>query len=290
MNKNEKLLNSIGNINDTYIQEATLTVSKRKNNKRWLIPMAASFALTIALSVGYMTLTHDNTPVPEQVPGNIAGITDTSPMGPRKIINYNGFRYVYDNKLIPEQYIELGEELATISADLSIDPQGLATQDLAGTFAPGSKIHAVVGYSENFRIAVSDETGVYVCQVTDTVPAGELNLESFFKNINLIPDTEELAVFDHHGREFLKEIGMEDAQKLLTLISTATKAELSNDDYQEIGSMQVNGKSFSLECKLTGGSVYQFYAIPEKGLVMIGDNTYQVSPDAQSFLASLLNI
>ena len=284
MKKNEKLLNTMGNINDNLIHEAENAGPKRNITKYFIAPIAACLALTVVLGAGHMVGNRNSLPQG----GEMESVLDTSPMEARKFLNYNGFRYAYDNNLIPEQYIKLGKELGEITADLSVDPEGLAAKNLAGTFAPGSKIYALEGYETEFRIAVTDEFGVYVCQVTDSLGGKGLDLSEFFDETELESMIEEISVFDHFRSNFLMTLEENQTEELLELVSEAKKAVLKSEDYEKIAALQTQGGSFSIECSLSDGTLYQFYAIPAMGLVMVGDNTYALSEDAKEELMEIL--
>lgn len=287
MNQNEKLMHAIGGIDDNLIAEADKKVASKKIKLRWVAPIAAALALTVAVGAGYQLRDHGGlTTTPP--PGYTDGVGNTSPMEMRRFFNYNGLRYAYESNLIPDQYLELENEVAEITADLSTDPEKLAAADLAGTFLPGSKIYSIKGQSPDLRLAVSDGEKVYVCQVTDTLSGEGLDLASFFQNTGIFENTLEIIVFDHFGQELLKELDQTAAQQLLSLMEDAQKAKLSNEQYEQIGAMQTNGKSFSVECSLNDGTQYQFYAIPELGLVMVGDNIYELTAEGKDAFASLL--
>ena len=220
-----------------------------------------------------------------QVPTvSVAAPGEESPMGPRKIFNWNGCRYAFLENgaeyTIRDEL--LGEPLGTLIWDIPADPEVYGQADLAATFALGGQIRPVCFYDPAFRVAVELEGRRYLAENVDTLE-GEPDYMAYYETAGF--DLVSLEIRDHMGREVLSVV--EDPEPLLESVFASRPVALSDGDYEAIGRAQTEGKSFLLVLNLRDTTRYTLYLIPELRISMIGDNRLMLPEDFYDRFGSL---
>lgn len=235
-----------------------------KKKKLWIL----AAVVLAAAAVGILTATHDRPvePIVMEAP------SQDSPMGPRKIMNYDGHRYAFlENGALYRLEDQVGQELGVLEGDILADPQGAGQKDLAATFALGGKVRVLAGYDPRFRVAVELDGSYYICENVAAVGRDALDLEEYLDAADFDEIAGSAEILDHMGREVLT--GTEPGW-LLDDLREAEPAVLTDEDYASIGQAQREGKSFRVELLLADGTRYGFYLIPELQLAMVGDSKY----------------
>ena len=246
---------------------------------RWVMPAACAAAVLLCVvAVPQFRLAVEPSGVIQQVtPGA------DSPNGMRKFMNYDGLRYVFlengaSYDLSPRQ---LSEVVGTLSYDIVQDPETYGSAEFAATFAVGGTIYELDGYDPEFRVAVEADGCYYICQSVDTIDNTGLDLATYFEKADLEARVETIQICDHAGGESLAQVSDGEVEALLSVIAGSLQAELTNEQYQQIGKAQKAGGSFLLCCNMNDGTAYQMYVIPSLSIVMAGDSVYTL-PDAFS--------
>lgn len=249
---------------------------KRAVALRWFLPAACVAAILLCI------FTIPRFSAPEETPLMIqqAAPGADSPNGMRKMMNYDGFRYVFlENGAAYElDSSVLSQPLGTLDYDMQQDPETYGSADCAASFAVGGTVYEIDGYDPAFRLAVEWEGHYYIAQCVDTLDDSPLELSSYFETANLKDRTEEIQICDHSGQNILCTYVGNDAQDLISLLAQAVSAEFTDDQYQKIARAQKNGGSYQLVFRLADSTAYTMYVIPTLSVVSAGDNRYQM-PD-----------
>ena len=209
-----------------------------------------------------------------------------SPMGPRKILNYRGSRYAFleNGAAYDLEAGDMEEELGTLQYDILADPEENGRKDLAATFALGGTLWETKLWDPDFRVAVELENSIYLAERVDSLGDEAVDLSDYFAAADFAHTARTIEIRDHMGREVLDTLEGQDRRAMLDLLCQCKAAELENEDYPAIGEAQRSGGSFRLVLKLTDGTDYGLYVLPELGLAMLGDNKYSLPEDfRQSF-------
>ncbi|MCI7474331.1 MAG: hypothetical protein MSB10_11775 [Clostridiales bacterium] len=196
----------------------------------------------------------------------------------RKMMNYDGFRYVFlENgaaySLAPSV---LSQPLGILCYDIQQDPEAYAFADCATSFAVGGTVYRIDGYDPTFRLAVEWDGQYYIAQCVDTLDGTPLELSSYFETANLPDRTEQIQICDHTGQNMLCAVTGDDKEKLCSLLAQAAPVELTDEEYQEISTVQRNGGSYQLIFRLEDSTSYTMYVIPTLSIVSAGDSRYQI--------------
>ena len=213
-----------------------------------------------------------------------------SPMGPRKIMNFNGCRYAFlENGAVYDLEGRMGKTLGVLTGDILADPKGCGGKDLASTFALGGTVRVLEGRDPGFRVAVELEGRAYICENVARLDGSDVDLGAYLAAAELGRTAASLEIRDHMGREVLKTAGPD---RILEILAEGIPAKLTDEDYAAVGRAQSEGGSFLLALKLTDGTEFRFYLIPELSLALVGDGRYTVTlPQAvQEIFAALPRI
>lgn len=269
----EKFSDAMNEIDPRYIEEAVQYRPKvlRPGWKRWA---AAAACLTLAVLSAFWigeTLSQPDQPaplIPQTAPAADA------PGSMRKFLNYNGYRYVFlengaSYQLEPQQ---LGEALGTLEYDIQADPEANAGKEFSATYALGGAIRQLTGYDPAFRVAVELDGSFYVCQAVGRTDNTPLDIQAHFQAAGFPEAVESASILDHSGTQVLQELSADQSRALAASLALCSPAELTNDQYQEIGSAQQEGRSYLVALHLNDGTDYTLYVIPSLNIGMIGDN------------------
>ena len=242
--------------------------------------MTGVLALSILMTAGCAKKEEQAAP-PVITPAASEAPAQSSPMGMRRFMNYNGHRYAFlENGMaydLTEEHIK--EKLGMLSLSIMEDPGANGSKDFATTFAEDGTVYSMTSYDPAFRIAVLSDDSYYICENVDTLDDSPVILTDYFKTAGFPETADSLSISDHMGREELKNISGKDMELLLEVLSRSEEAEFTDEEYQAMGKAQKNGESFYLSLNLKDGTAYRFYVIPSLGISMFGDNRYRLPED-----------
>lgn len=266
------------------LSSETETAAERRVNMKNSITLKklapAALCTAVAIICVFSFSLFKDKEAPTQPIIQIAPSSD-QPDSPRKILNYNGHRYVFlENGAVYDLGENIGEALGTITDDIFADPENNAKKDLASSFAIGGTVYSVDLYDTDFRIAVEFEGNYYVCENVDNLDGSDVNIAEYFKTAGFPETVDKISVKDHSGAETLYTLSDKETLSIIKHLSDVSPAELSNEQYQQIGHAQTNGESFILDFSLSDGTHFKMYVIPSLSIAMIGDNRYTLN---QSF-------
>lgn len=273
--KNKDLFKAIGSIDDELIENAG---RKKRNNRfdfiKWGL-LAASLLLVFGIGTAKI---QKNSPISPEVPGQSMA---ADPMGPRKMFIYNGYRY---------EFVDNGAEFAFPGGELDkalgilefnmLDEnkrEEYAGKEFAATFALGGTLYEIKGWESGFRVAVQLGEQYYLAQIVAKFDEQPITADQYITLSNLKELAESVHILSHMGSENLEEIT--DNLQIEALINELCRSDyenLSNEQYEEVGRAQSEGKSFQLEFVLKDRSHIRMYLIPELKLVTMGDNIYRL--------------
>ncbi|MEG2929848.1 MAG: hypothetical protein RR846_09930, partial [Oscillospiraceae bacterium] len=209
--KSEELLNSIGDIEDRFIDQGNGIKKPFYLKFKALLPIAACVLVVAVAIAGYFMV--------ESKPHRIAVTPPSSdaPMGMRKVLIYGSSRYVFledggEFKLGNDPF---GECLGEITQNLEENPKLYSTQDFSASYAVGGKIYPLPPYDPDFRVAVLHDGKAYICEKVALIDNTPIDLQEYFKTADLLSLTESIDVYDHFGLSLLKTIKGKKAQAIL---------------------------------------------------------------------------
>lgn len=260
-------------IDDKYITEAISYQKNAKalNWKKWAVIAAClGIAVISAFTLNYFS---ENQTVPQI---QVAVPAQDSPFGMRKIMNYGGYRYVFmeNGTAYALTSKHLDGVLGTLEHDIQSDPKNNSKKDFSSTFALGGTVYKMTNYQPDFRVAVKWEGNYYICQSVGLTDNTSMNIAEHFKAAGIPEIVNEISVYNHLGTELLAEIPAKEITPLIDTLSKAQPADLTDEEYQQIGKAQKEGESFQLFLTLNDGTIYKLYVIPSLEITMIGDNRY----------------
>lgn len=281
--KSVKFSEAMNEIDSKYIYES-IDYEKKKITwsklRKWGT-MAACLCVAAALTLSAVLVSGNRQSDQEVIVPQIIQKSPAadSPAGMRKFINYNGSRYAFlengaSYNLAPEQ---IGDSLGVLEFDIVSDPEANAQKEFSATYAIGGTVREMIGYSRDFRIAVEWENNYYICQKVGRTDGTVMDISEFFKAADFSGTANGISVYDHAGKERLRDIPDEEMTSFIEELERVSPAELSNEQYQAIGKAQKEGKSYQLFLMLNDGTRYSFYLIPSMNIAMIGDNRYMLS-------------
>ena len=270
----KKFLDSMGNIDDKYIEEANSYRALARNSKVVWLKLGAVACVCLAVGLVFLPKSHkkiDHAPKLE-----INGLAEESPLGMARFMNYNGIRYSFleNGSSYNIKKDQLGESLGVLEYDILANPEENSQKEFSSSFALGGEVLELKNYNPNFRVAVELDGSYYICQnngKTDNTPQ---NVEDYFKFAEFPEKIESVSIYDHEGREKLADFPNERVGELVAELSKAKIAELTNDDFERIGKAQSNGKSFKLSFNLKDETKFIFYVIPSINITMIAGDRY----------------
>lgn len=278
--KAEKFSNALENVDDRYILQAAQARPAGHTTvftwKRWVAAAACLCLITGSVfAVRHFTAPQTVEPIVQTAPAADA------PNGMRPMLNLNGLRYVFLGNgavyQIPDS--QLGDALGTLTYDITADPEANAKKDLSTTFALGGTVYALTGYDTSFRIAVELDGEYYLCQSTGYTDGQLLDPSTYFPAAGFPDNIETVSVFDHAGSNLLAQLPDEDVERFAEALAQSTPAQLSDEQYQQIGQAQRDGKSYQVSFDLKDGTAYTFYVIPSLNIAMFGDGRYTMAQD-----------
>ncbi len=197
---------------------------------------------------------------------------------------YGGKNYLMTENILTDVQGVLGKKLGDSSGFIDFSSnfdENLLSTDLANSFSEDAVFYSMEGYDEAFRIIIESGDTYYVCESTQAAASDIVN---YFDRVygGLISS--------HMGLSDYAELTAEETLKLLDIFSKATKAELTNDDYQNIATAQTEGKSYRLKVIFDDDTFTTIYVIPELNLVSIGQEYYTsqtLADDIADYFAEL---
>lgn len=266
---------AMGELSTRYVNES---INYNKNMKvhkihwaKWgAIAACLGFVLVSAFSIKHFTENGTVPQIEQLAPAAYA------PNGIRKLMNYNGSRYVFMGngatyKLSDKQ---LKNVLGTLDYDIQADPQANAKKQFSATFALGGTVYEMKDYDPAFRIAVESEGNYYICQRVGLTDNAAMDISEYFEAARFPEIIDEVSIYDHAGTQMLSGVPEKEITALIDVLAQAEPAKLSNEDFQEISRAQKEGNSYQLFFELNDGTTYQLYVIPSLGITMLGDNRY----------------
>ncbi len=273
--KAEKFSNALENIDDRYILEtAGQKAAKKSVLRHWKVWGALAACLCVAavslLAFRQLGVTQSPPSIVQTAPAS------DSPTGMRRFVNYNSMRYeflgegaVYE---IPQE--ELGEVLGTLDYDIVSDPKKNSGKDFASSFALGGTVYSLNSYAPEFRLAVEWDGNYYLCQSVAYTDGQLLQVDSYFSLAGFPENIQGVSIYDHAGINLLDCLPNGEIENFTEFLKSSIPAELENEDYQEIGQAQQEGRSFQISFELMDGTEYRFYLIPSLRIAMFGDGRY----------------
>lgn len=270
---------AMSTINSKYVEEAVLYQKKKTGSSTLFKLGAAAACLVLAASATFTAkqiLRKD-----EVLQIEVSRPAADSPAGMRKFMNYNGRRYIFMENGAAYSLSEkqLKDNLGTLEYDIASDPQTHAGKEFSTTFALEGTLYEMAGYHPDFRIAVKWNGAYYICQSVGLTDNSPLNIQEYFETARFPETINDIAIYDHSGREMLGDFPQNKTASLISILSQAEPADLSEEDYEQIAHAQREGKSFRLVFELNDGTSYSLYVIPSLDIAMIGDSRYAL-PEA----------
>ncbi len=235
----------------------TYSKSKSKKIKQW-VGVAAS--LMVVAGIG-MIWKQSNIPTNPNEPQNAIESPANCENGPRKIMNYEGYRYAFINDGTEFEIKEnsLGQKLGNVSKD--------------ATFGAGGTIYSLNEYNSEFRVAINFEGKFYIAQNVAKSDDSAIDIKDYFNKMGINDRITKVEILDHMGTKVLKTLDKDAANILINSFKQTKIAELSNENYEAIANAQSTGKSYKISFVLEDGTKVENYIIPSMGYVSIGDYT-----------------
>ncbi len=198
-----------------------------------------------------------------------------------KIAIYNGNNYLLTNDSDIDETI-IGEKLGDSSGFIDFNQnfdQALLTTDFANSFSETAEFYSVLGYDDGFRIAIFAD-GVYYILESINISADNIK-----DHADIISGA---TIKNISGTTELSTVSKDDVIKMLDAFSKTTKAELSNEEYENIAGVQSEGKAFQLCINFSDNTATTFVVMPSLNLVSIGQ-TYYTSQTLNEDIAEYFN-
>lgn len=271
----EKFSNAMQNVDDRFVAGAALPRDAGRTVrfpwKRWAAAAACLCLLAASVvAAGRFVLPPAAEPIVQTAPAS------DSPNGMRRFMNWNGMRYEFlENGAVYQIPGELlGDAVGTLTHDIAADPEANAGKDLSATCALGGTVYELKNYDARFRVAVEYDGGYCICQSTAFTDGTPLDPASYFTLAGFPGNVRAVAVFDHSGGTRLAQLPEEQVGQFVEALAQSVPAQLSDEQYQQIGQAQRNGGSFRASFVLDDGTSYSFYLIPSMNIAMFGDGRY----------------
>lgn len=276
-----RLFRAIGDIDDDLVEQARCAGQKpalRPRVIRW-----GAAAACLLLIIGVATGVNISRSLPQIQPG-VAVRVFSAPVGPRRMFNWNGCRYVFVENGAPYDFsaFDITERLGSLEYDMQGMESGEAPYiqaDGATTWALGGALYAIPGYDSAFRIAVEEDGVWYMAELVARVDDTPLDAEYYFRVADMKRLVRRAELLPHMGGESLHTLGWRQARGLVDILSTAQPAKLTGEQYQQLAGAQSQGRSWQLSLLLGDGTAVNLYVVPDMGIVSIGDGYYRL-PDA----------
>lgn len=276
----KRVSDALSELDPQYVQEA-LQYKGRSKALRWRKWGAAAACLVVvaALVLGGTSIFARES-LPQLEPAAPAA---DAPDGMRKMMNYNGNRYVFleDGAAYSLSAQQLKAALGTLDYDIQADPQANGKKEFSTTFALGGTVYELADYDPAFRLAVEWEGNYYLCQRTGQTDNSPMDAAEYFAAARFPERIERVSIADHAGAEVLAEFPGGEISALIGALAQAQPAALAEEDYLAIASAQTEGESYQLLLELNDGTTSSLYVLPSLQIAMIGDNRYAL-PDSFS--------
>ena len=276
----KRVSDALSELDPQYVQEA-LQYKGRSKALRWRKWGAAAACLVVvAALVRGGTSRFARESLPQLQPAAPAA---DAPDGMRKMMNYNGNRYVFlkNGAAYSLSAQQLKAALGTLDYDIQADPQANGKKEFSTTFALGGTVYALADYDPAFRLAVEWEGNYYLCQRTGQTDNSPMDAAEYFAAARFPERIERVSIADHAGAEVLAEFPGGEISALIGALAQAQPAALAEEDYLAIASAQTEGASYQLLLELNDGTTSSLYVLPSLQIAMIGDNRYAL-PDSFS--------
>lgn len=273
--RTKRLFRAIGDVDDDLIEEAQ---QARARPKLRLALQLSAAAAAVALVIG-LGVQQRNQPLIEQQP-QIARIA--APAGPRKILNWNGYRYAFlgDGTAYDLADFDPSVVLGTLDTDMlaggEADSGGDAGRDGATTWALGGTVYELPGYDPGYRLAVEQDGLWYLAELVALANDAPLDAGYYFSMAGLGDMVKGADILPHSGGESLHSFRKRDAKAMVDLLATAENAALTNEQYESLARAQAEGRSWQLSLRLADGTTMTMYIVPEMALISIGDGYYHL--------------
>lgn len=288
--KVEKFSDAMQNVDDRFVAGAAQPQSAGKTIRFTWKRLAAAAACLCMLAASVFAargfvFQPETEPIVQTAPASDA------PNGMRRFMNWNGMRYEFlENGAvyqIPEG--QLGEALGTLIHDIAADPEANAGKDLSATYALGGTVYELKNYDTQFRVAVEYDDGYCICQSTAFTDGTPLDPASYFTLAGFPDNIQAVSVFDHSGSSLLTQLPQKEMEQFVAALAQSVPAQLSDEQYQQIGRAQREGKSFRVTFDLDDGTSYGFYLIPSLNIAMFGDGRYTTPQDFSDTFGGLFD-
>ena len=276
----KRVSDALSELDPQYVQEA-LQYKGRSKALRWRTWSAAAACLVVvaALVLGGTSMFARES-LPQLEPAAPAA---DAPDGMRKMMNYNGNRYVFleNGAAYSLSAQQLKAALGTLDYDIQADPHANGKKEFSTTFALGGTVYELADYDPAFRLAVEWEGNYYLCQRTGQTDNSPMDAAEYFAAARFPERIERVSIADHAGAEVLAEFPGGEISALIGELSQAQPAALAEEDYLAIARAQTEGESYQLLLDLNDGTTSSLYVLPSLQIAMIGDNRYAL-PDSFS--------
>lgn len=263
------------------------------NTRKYTIPYRRFLPAACAAAVLLCVFTIPRLSPPEKPPTVIQQVIPgaDNPEGFRKMMNYDGFRYVFleNGAAYDLEHSNLSRSLGTLDYDIRRDPQAYGSVEHATSFALGGTVYQIDGYDPAFRLAVEWEGKYYIAQCVDTLDGTALELSNYFDTAGFPDAVEDIQICDHAGRNVLRSVAEAEIGPLLSLMAQAAPADLTDDQYQEIARAQRSGGSYQLVFRLKDSTSYSMRVIPALSIVSAGDIRYLMPDEYMQELNALFS-
>ena len=204
-----------------------------------------------------------------------------APMGPRKILNWNGCRYAFlkNGSTYTLDAQDQGKKLGVLDRSILESPEENGEKDLAATFCLGGTVWEMKLWNPAFRVAVELDGSWYICENVDTLDGTPVIPKDYFAAADFENTVEAVEILDHMEQEVFLTLTQLQRNNMIELLSQAQPVSLTNEDYGPIGKAQREGESFRIRFQLRDGTDFGMYVIPGLDLLMLGDNQYRL-PEA----------
>lgn len=258
---NKDLFKAIGYIEDSLVEKANMTSrTNKKSYGRWGTVAACAVLLLGGLAIYKL----GPTPLSDSLEISQQTEVSSSPAGIRKILNYNGYRY---------EFVGNGAEFKFTG----LDDKSLG-KDYDSTFAVGGGLYEIPTYPSHFRIAVKYEQNYYLAEIVAKINGPEMTAKEYLEMSNLKELAQEINILNHIGNDVLKRITNQAfIDSIIEGLYSTKNVDLTNKEYENIGSAQSQGKSYQLQFNMKDGTQMAMYIIPELKVVSMGDTYYRLS-------------
>lgn len=178
----------------------------------------------------------------------------TSPTGPRKMVNFEGNRYVFlnDGEVFELTKEQLGDEI---------------TKQDEGTF------YELEGFSPEFRMAFQYKGDYYICENVGKSDDSAMDVQAYLEVADLKSHVIYADIFDLYREHILNGLDKEAADEVLDIFNQAQIVELTQEEHEAIAKAQAEELGYLVEFTLEDYTTFKSYIIPTMNYITIGDYT-----------------